>query len=33
METMLRFIQYSFDFLWMIAPVVLLAVFSWRLAK
>lgn len=33
METILRFIQYSFDFLWMISPVVLLAVFSWRLAK
>ncbi len=33
METILRCIDYAFDFCWMISPVVILAVCAWRLAK
>ncbi len=33
METLLRCIDYAFDFIWMISPVVMLAVFTWRLSR
>jgi len=33
METILRFIQYSFDFIWAMAPVAILGVCTWRLTR
>lgn len=33
METLLRCLDYAFDFIWMVSPVVMLAVCAWRLAK
>lgn len=33
METILRCIGYFLDFLWMISPVVILGLLTWRLAR
>ena len=33
METILRCIGYAFDFIWMISPVVILGLLTWRLAR
>jgi hypothetical protein len=33
METILRCIGYAFDFIWMISPLVILAVCTWRLSR
>lgn len=32
-DTLLRCIGYTFDFLWKISPVAMLALFTWRLAR
>ncbi len=33
MDTILRCLDYAFDFLWMISPVVILGLLTWRLAR
>lgn len=32
-DTILRCINYGFDFIWKMAPVAMLAVCTWRLAR
>ncbi len=33
MDTILRCLDYAFDFIWMISPVVILGLLTWRLAR
>jgi hypothetical protein len=33
MDTILRCLDFAFDFIWMVSPVVILGVCAWRLAR
>jgi hypothetical protein len=33
MDTILRCIGYAFDFIWMISPILILGLLTWRLAR
>jgi hypothetical protein len=33
MDTILRCLDYAFDFIWIISPVVILGLLTWRLAR
>jgi hypothetical protein len=33
MDTILRCLDFAFDFIWMVSPVVILGLCAWRLAR
>jgi hypothetical protein len=33
MDTILRCLDYGFDFLWIVSPVVILGLLAWRIAR